>query len=614
MKPQIFVFTLLLLVTTSLHAETMTVTSPDGRQALHFELVGGEPVYRATFDGRPVLEPSRLGFVLEDGTPFLVQPRIAGRRSSGADGSWKPLYGERNEIPDRFNELRVNLVGSGDRELVLLLRAYDEGLAFRYEFPTPAADGNPYVFKEETTEFAFTADFDAWAVYSAQGVYEKVPIGKIKPGCQRPLLVEAGPLRLAVGEARLVDFARMLLEPAPDKPLALKAKLGSKVAVTPSPENPYRTPWRYIAVAESAGKLLEQNYLPLNLNDPCAIEETSWIKPGKIIRETTLTTEGGKACVDFALDRGLQYIELDAGWYGPEGRDDSDATRADFNPEKLDLHEVLRYAEAKGIGVILYVNQRALARQLDDILPLYEKWGVKGIKFGFVHVGSQQWTTWLHEAVKKCADHRIMVDIHDEHRDTGLCRTYPNLMTVEGIRGNEEMPPPEMNVTTALTRMLAGCGDYTPCWYDRRLKTSQAHQLALPVVLYSPWTFLYWYDRPGMYRGEPELELWKELPLVWDETRVLVDRIPDTVAVARRSGEAWYVGILNAGEARSVEIAPLDFCENTGDPLKGTLYKDTSDEPGHRGVTIEEIEMLPADSLEIPLRVNGGAVLKLSIR
>ena len=399
----------------------------------------------------------------------------------------------------------------------------------------------------------------------------------------------------------------------------LQAQLAGKVEIKGTGK-PYRSPWRFVMAADSPGKLLERNYMLLNLNDPCKIADTSWIKPGKVIRETTLTTAGGKACVDFAVDRGLQYIEYDAGWYGHEYDDKSDATTVTLdpkrnpNPESLNFPEVIEYADSKGIGVIVYVNQRALTKQLDDILPLYKKWGIKGIKFGFVHVGSQEWTTWLHNAIAKCAEYQIMVDVHDEYRVTGWERTYPNLMTVEGIRGNEEMPPPEHNVVTALTRMLCGRGDYTPCWYNNRVKGSRAHQLALPIVMYSPWTFLYWYDRPNMYKGEPELDLWKEIPTVWDDTKVLIDDLPNTVAIARRSGEVWYVGILNGGESRKLEI-PLRPGELL-DPAK--TYQVTSYNDGNvqeKTVLIKPLGTIPGDKeMKITSIVapNGGGVIRIA--
>ena len=191
---------------------------------------------------------------------------------------------------------------------------------------------------------------------------------------------------------------------------------------------------------------------------------------------------------------------------------------------------------------MVYVNQRALVQQLDSLLPLYKKWGLKGIKFGFVQIGNQHWSTWLHDAVRKCAEYEMMVDIHDEYRPTGFSRTYPNLMTQEGIRGNEEMPDATHNTILPYTRFLAGAGDYTLCYFNSRVKNTKAHQLAMAAVYYSPLQFMFWYDNPAMYKGEEELEFWKAIPTVWDESRALDGEIGEYIVQARRSGKEWFVG------------------------------------------------------------------------
>ena len=265
-------------------------------------------------------------------------------------------------------------------------RAYDEGVAFRYRLG--GASGSTVTITDEMSEFRFAGDYSCWPVYSAQGVYARTLISGVRPNCERPLTVDLHDGRWAsVGEAGLVDFARMKLQPS-GRPNSLRAHLGGSVVVG----LPYLTPWRFVLLADSPGGLIERNYLVSNLNEPCAIKDTSWIKPGTVIRESSLTTEGGKACVDFASRMGIRYVEYDAGWYGPEEKDESDARAVNLDPRRskgpLDLPEVIRYADQKDVGIILYVNRRALEKQLDEILPLYQKWGVKGVKYGFVQRGS----------------------------------------------------------------------------------------------------------------------------------------------------------------------------------------------------------------------------------
>jgi alpha-glucosidase len=369
--------------------------------------------------------------------------------------------------------------------------------------------------------------------------------------------------------------------------------------------------------------------LLLNLNDPCAIADTSWIKPGKVLREVTLTTQGGKACVDFAASHGIQYVEYDAGWYGHEYDDSSDATTVNVDPKRspgpLDLAEVIRYADERGIGIILYVNRRALERQLDEILPLYHKWGVRGVKYGFVNVGSQQWTTWLHEAVRQAAEHRLMVDIHDEYRPTGYSRTYPNLMTQEGIGGDETSPTNEQTLAILFTRMLAGAGDNTICYYNTRVQenASHAYQLAKAVCLYSPWQFVYWYDRPrgspgakggaggqaGVIGDEPELEFFSHVPTVWDETRVIHGAIGQYAVIARRSGQAWFLGAMNNSQARTLPVS-LDFLAE-GQKYRARIYCDDSQVETRTHVRIDTQIVTSDTVLQIELAPRCGQAVHL---
>ncbi len=176
-------------------------------------------------------------------------------------------------------------------------------------------------------------------------------------------------------------------------------------------------------------------------------------------------------------------------------------------------------------------DRRAVERYLDRLLPIFSDWGVAGIKFGFVQVGNQEWMEWTHRMVELCAEYRMVVDIHDEYEPTGMNRMLPNLLTQEGILGNEAMPDARHNATLPFTRFLMGAGDYTPCFYSPKVKNSRAHQLALPILYFSPLQFLFWYDRPSDYRGEPGLQLWKDVPTVWDETRVLQGEIGIVVTI-----------------------------------------------------------------------------------
>lgn len=491
---------------------------------------------------------------------------------------WKPVCGERSSIRNRYNEAEFVLIDKddADKTLQLILRIYDEGIAFRYIFQKQAEH---LLLKKELTTFKFDNDYEAWIANNAQGEYRKLNISSIDAACERPLVIKRNDSSfIALGEAALVDYARMKFRRNPDAPLSIQVDLAGEVNLKKAG---YISPWRFIMVADSPGELLENNYFILNLNEPNKLENVSWIKPGKIIREVTLTTQGGISCIDFASRHNLQYVEFDAGWYGNEYDDNSDASTITVDPRRspgpLDLHQIIDYANQKGIGIVLYVNRRALEKQLDELLPLYKSWGIKGLKYGFVNVGSQQWTSWLHKAVRKAAEFQMMVDVHDEYRPTGYSRTYPNLMTQEGIRGDEESPSIEHTLITLFTRMVAGAGDNTNCYHAERVSEKmggKAAQMAKAVMLYSPWQFLYWYDRPegspqkkggagsseGIIKENDDLKFYDVLPTVWDETKVLEGNVGEYATIARRNGDNWFLGSLTANKTRKIEI-PLRFLE-----------------------------------------------------
>jgi alpha-glucosidase len=380
---------------------------------------------------------------------------------------------------------------------------------------------------------------------------------------------------------------------------------------------PYASPWRVILLGERPGDLLEHNYLLLNLSPASRVTSTEWIRPGKVLREVSLSTRGGREAVDFAVRHGLQYIEYDAGWYGHEYDEASDARRVSVDPGRLrpepeyqglDLQAVIAYARSKGIGVWLYVNRRALERQIDELLPLFRTWGVAGVKYGFVNVHTQAWTRWLYSAIAKAADHHLMLDIHDEFRPTGMSRTYPNLLTQEGIRGNEEFPDATQGTILPFTRMLAGAADHTFCWLDPRLKNTWGYQLAHAVVIYSPLQFLYWYDRPAAFSAESAgMEWFKRLPTVWDDTKVLDGRPGEFVAVARRRGDQWFVGVITNNDGREVRL-PLEMLE-AGRRYVADLYVDGE---GPRDIRTSRRSVAGGQAIDLTLPPRGGAALVLT--
>lgn len=560
---------LMLMGTASLAAErSAAVRSPGGTVEVTLTVTGeGGLRYRVSDRGRPVLEESRLGFSLAQGPNLDSGFDWVSQSESEHRETWRPVYGERSTVLDAHREVRVAVrQRATGLQLVVVARAYDEGAAVRCEFPGPLPTGG-LTLRREWTEFRFPAGTEGYEEHGTEGEYARVPVGAIRSGCEWPLtVVYADGRHACLLEAALVGYPRMRLGPLSLSPGALVTELHSPALIEAGGTR--ETPWRAIIVGDRPAHLLERNDLVLNLNAPCALADTSWIRPGKAIREITLSTPGGMACVDFAVAHGFSYILYDAGWYGHEYDDAADARAVNLDPKRvggvpnhpgLDLPAVLAYAKSRGIGVFLYVNRRALERQLDELLPLYASWGVAGIKFGFVQVGPQKWTTWLHDAVRKAAEHRLMVDIHDGYRPSGFSRTYPNLLTQEGVRGNEHMPSATHNATLPFTRLPAGAADYTICVYSPRIKPTRAHQVALAVTGYSPLQLLYWYDEPRQFSGESELGFFDHVPTVWDETRVVADDIGRFVAIARRNGAAWYLGVITGDAAPRRERLALTF-------------------------------------------------------
>lgn len=615
------------------------VKSPDGSLILNFSQKKDDKgrmclYYQVEYKSRPVILESELEIQLDNHLSELALAQPVERREHWCENlvvqeidydkqdiEWEPVYGERSRIRDHYNEMTVRLLKQ-DRpnyEIHLIVRAYDEGIAFQYFF---AEDPTAIYYRitSENTEFTLPPETKAWFTPWAQGPYSCLPLRDWPDESERPLTLELkNGLYVCLAEAQMVDYARTNFKLHPTKPDTIVTSLYSPVDTI----TPFSTPWRVVMVAERPGQLIEHNDIILNLNCPCEIDNVSWIRPGKVIREMTVSTTGAKACIDFAEKHNLQYVEIDWGWYGPERLVASDARKVDVDPrinptKDFDLHEVIAYGNQKNIGIIVYVNQRALLRQLDEIFPLYKNWGIKGVKFGFVQVGSHRWTVWLHEAVKKAAKYNLLVDIHDEYRPTGFSRTYPNLMTQEGIRGNEEMPDATHNTVLPFTRFIAGAADYTISYYKKpglgdfhgkMIKTTSAHQLALAVIYYSPLQFLFWYDRPGDYQGEPEIEFFEKAPTVWDETRVLHGRIGEYTTVARRSGDQWFIGSITNNEPRSLKI-PLDFL-HADQNYTAEIYKDDPSAATRTKVGIDRISVNRSQVLEAELLPSGGQAIRI---
>ena len=610
------------------------LSSPDGKYTITVDGM----TYSVTYNNKVIIEKSQLGVDIDNrlfesalGVPRgvydnwcidLVQKSVF---TDTRDTTYTPLYGENARIRDHYNEMVLHYEKGSDGQgtvsegydkrkyyaMDIVVRAYDEGVAFRYHFPETANSLFLHI-RGEQTQFVMPVGTKAWYEEWAQGPYDLRPLTGEWYESERPLLLtippqgeKEGVTYVALLEAAMRDYPRGKFRLAADNVLQV-AMYGSADIITP-----YDTPWRVIMAGERAVDLINHKDLILNLNTERAEADWSWVKPGKAFRSGKLTKEAIFRSIDYCQQFGFDYVELDAGWYGPEGRVSSDARKV-VETRDFTMPEVCQYARSKGVGVWVYVNQRALYQQLDELLPLYERWGISGIKFGFVHVGNQQWSTWLHQAIEKCAKYHLMVDIHDEYRPTGLSRTYPNLLTQEGIRGNEEMPDADHNTLLPFTRYLCGPADYTLCYFNSRVKNTKGHQLAMAAVYYSPLQFYFWYDNPFVDKGEQELQFWKDCPTVFDES-IALDGIPgEYIIQARRSGSDWFVGCMTNTQPRTVSV-PTDFLPKGKYEVE--IYNDdpTLDTRTKVRTTTQTLKIgkKAGKPITLHLQPSGGAALRI---
>ena len=599
------------------------VASPDGHIVLELaqklDAAGKRALsYNVRYDGETVIRDSLLELRLDNHLSenamalpvdhharWFENLRVTGVHRARHDSTWTPVTGERTHVRDQYEALTVDLVKDDNPtyKLSVEVRAYDAGVALRFAFPENEK-GTYYRIVGEDTEFALPAGTRAWFHGWAQGPYQLMPLSNWPDQAERPLTLQLpNGLSVALLEGQMVDYARTKFKLSPDKPDTIVTAMHDPADLV----SPFATPWRGIMIARRPGQLIENNDFILNLNAPSRIADTSWIKPGKIMRVMSLTTKDAKANIDFAARHKLQYVLFDFKWYGNAFSFDADATKVAI-PD-FDLPGIIAYAKAKGIGVWLYVNQQGLMAQGDTLFQTYRDWGVAGVKFGFVQVGSHRWTTWLEKTIQQAAAAHVMVNIHDDWRPTGEQRTWPNLLTAEGIRGNEEMPDATHNTVLPFVRYLAGAADYTICYYDPRIRTTHAHQLALAVVYYSPLQTLYWYDTPERSHDEPELAFWDRIPTTWDETRVLDGAPGRDVTIARRKGDEWFVGSITNNDARRIPLR-FDFLPK-GKRYEATIYADDPAAPTRTKVGIHTRSVDAATVLQLDLPASGGQALWL---
>ncbi|MFF0013804.1 glycoside hydrolase family 97 catalytic domain-containing protein [Streptomyces sp. NPDC005374] len=596
-------------------------TARMGGNAITVSVVDGALRWSVQHKGRTVVDTSALGLALSDGTVLGSGVTVRRSRPGGGRTTWSPVYGRNATVTDHYQEQRWDLRdnASGIR-FGVQIRAYRTGVALRYLL----LDEGTLSVSDELTTFAFP---DGTTVYSArdENAYLPVAPGSIPvtgtsttdngPLTDLPLTATlADGLIACVCESSRLDFPRLMLSSVDGQPGTLSAFLMEHTArgtgaveTTSTVTTPFATPWRAIVIGSSHAELVDNAELALNLAPPNALTDTSWIKPGKVFR-CELTTAAGLAGVDFAEARGLEYIEYDAGWYGPE------FTTVDATTPiaAIDLPSVISYATGKGVGVFLYVNRLALT-DADSLFALYKSWGVQGIKLGFINDGTQTMTNQITDWAKAAARYELLIDMHDDVRPFGYERTYPNWISLEGVRGNEQFPTATHNVTLPFARNIGGPLDYTICYGQSRDKTTNAHQMAMAAVYYQPLNFLFWYDKPSKYANPanwPGLPWFNAVPTTWDESRTLAGSIGEYVAVARRHGDTWYLGAMTNETSRTLSL-PLSFLGSGS--FTATVYADGTPgiNPYQTPVVVSTRTVTSGTTLSVAMAPAGGQALVL---
>ncbi|WP_425993862.1 glycoside hydrolase family 97 protein [Caulobacter sp. DWR1-3-2b1] len=659
----------LLLAAPALAAPLARIASPADVLSVEVSTDGdGRPGYSVSRLGKPVIAPSRLGFILVDAPKLERNLVLAGEATRTFDETWEQPWGERRFVRNNYNELRVTLAEKNglQRRFDVVFRVYDDGVGFRYEFPDQA-NLKDVKIGEELTEFTLSEPATVWWIPAFEWNREEYLYNRTRAeevgDAQTPMTVRTDDgLHIAFHEAALIDYSGMNLTRVEGR--RFKANLtpgsgGAKVERTA----PFPTPWRTMQIADTAGGLVTSNLI-LNLNEPNRLGDVSWIKPMKYVgvwwemhldkktwssgAKHGATTENAIKHIDFAARHGLGGVLVEGwnvGWDGDWFAKGDEFSFTQPYPD-FDLKKVTDHARSKGVVLIGHHetagNVARYESQMGAAFDLYQKVGVTAVKTGYVadaggaqvlgqdgkihfawHEGQDLARHHL-KVVTEAAKRKIAINAHEPIKDTGLRRTYPNWISREGARGMEFSAwgqpgnPPEHETNLIFTRMLAGPMDYTPGIFGMKTKapdgvaTTWAKQLALYVTLYSPIHMAA--DLLENYEANPKpFKFIEDVPTDWSETLVLNGEIGDFVTIARkdRKSDDWYLGAISDEEDR-VLTAPLGFLE-PGRRYKAQIYRDGDKadwKTAPQDIVIEEREVTSSDVLTLRLAPGGGQAIR----
>ena len=666
----------LLLLSFKLTAQT--VQSPSKELVLEFKLVeNGSPSYSLNYKNKPVVLKSRIGIYLKGDSSLAVNFKVEDSKISTFNETWKPVLGEQSSIVNHYNELTVCLSQTGtNRKMNIVFKVYDEGMAFRYEIPKQSSL-NYFVVSDEKSEFNLAGnhkafwipgDFDSQEYIYTESLLSQINAHKVDSGnesivgkhvVQSPLMMKsADNLYINIFEAAVVNYPVMHLDLNPATNALVSRLVPNAIGDKAYLQAPCVSPWRTVMVSDDAREIVASKMI-LNLNEPCKIEDTSWIKPMKYIGiwwemhvgNTTwgitsgkhgATTSNTKRYIDFAAKHGFDGVLVEGwnvgweDWYGNWKEEVFDFTTPypDFN-----LAEINAYAKSKGVKMIIHHETSGSVanyeRHLDRALNLMKTYDNPAAKTGYVgriiprgefHDG-QTMVNHYNFVARRFADYKMMVNSHESSRPTGYSRTYPNYIAAEAARGNEynawsDGNPPSHETILPFARLLGGPMDYTPgifevkmSHYDsskkEQVQTTLTKQLALYITLYSPLQMAA--DLPENYEKYPDaFQFIKDVALDWDESKYLEAEPGDYLIVARKAKgtENWFLGAITDENPRNTEIN-LNFL-SAGKKYKAIIYQDGKTAHWQKNPISYEIKTLTVTSktkLKLVLAAGGGTAV-----
>lgn len=636
---------------------THELASPNGENKITFSLNGNMPTYTVNHEEKEIITPSALGFVLKN-EDLTKDFELVDVQTSTHDDTWEQVWGEKKNIRNHYNEMVVKLQSKEKHNLEIQFRAFDDGVAFRYVFPKQNIKDSIFIM-DEVTAFNLKEDGKAWWIPAYQEnryeyLYEASPVSTLDV-VHTPLTIEnKDGIVVSFHEANLVDFASMVLRHTEGS--NLKSELvpwadGVKVRTTGT----FTSPWRTIQIGEKPGDLIT-SYMILNLNEPNALTDTSYIEPfkytgiwwGMHIGKYTFwesekqgaTTKNAKEYIDFNNKEGINYLLIEGwnkGWTPAWYENRMHMFSFTENADNFDLEKVVEYGKSKGVNIIGYhetgSNLINYLKEIDEGFALYKRLGIHNVKIGQVgsKLNMKEWhhgqfgVNYYRYVLKKAAEYGLAVNFHEPIKDTGERRTYPNMMAREGSRGMEynawsEGNPPSHETILPFTRLLSGPMDFTPGILDvevtqgypgKRVHTTAAKQLALYVTIYSPIQMLA--DLPENYEGNPAFQFLKDVPTDWEDTKVLNGEIGEYITTARKDVHSanWYLGSITNEKARNLEVS-LDFLDADAQ-YEAEIYADaegTDETHNPAKVSITKQNVTAKDKLTLKLGASGGTAIR----